>query len=238
MIKNILTIRHGEAEHQVSSLVWKQYTNEQIPLSKLGRQQAEECGNFLASLKLPIEKTVLISSPFVRALQTKDQIVKKIPDVPVKTNDLLVEQNFGLFIGLTTKQCYETYPELARLYDLHVQCKGEFFVTPPQGESKADVAKRASSFIEEITSCYQDSSIENLIIVSHCVFNRALNQVLLKQTPEWFLAQKQQENCSVKRFSYNGKEWQDHGFIFVPRKKSQNISIVNTIQNVTKYGGR
>ena len=100
MIKNIFTIRHGEAEHQVNPDIWETHTNGEIPLTALGRQQANECGKFFASMKLNPAKTMIVVSPFTRAQQTYREIARHLPAIASTTTDLISEQDFGLFIVL------------------------------------------------------------------------------------------------------------------------------------------
>lgn len=227
MVQNIFIVRHGESVHQVSSDVWQRYDNAGMPLTPLGIRQAIECGEFLAQANLDESKTLIISSPFERSMQTAAKIQELLPKAPIKKDPLLVEQDFGLFTGLSTPQCYETYPIQARLYDLHSITDGAYFVTPPRGESKADVMQRVKTFMKDIEPLLQDENKENLIIVSHCVIGRALSTILNRQSPEWFLAQKPFENCSVKHFAFDGHKWQDRGLIFAPKEKSAHITIAD-----------
>ncbi|MBE6453896.1 MAG: histidine phosphatase family protein [Alphaproteobacteria bacterium] len=230
MIKNIFTIRHGEAEHQVNPNIWKTHGNAEIPLTILGRQQANDCGEFIASMDIDWDKTLIVVSPFARAKQTYEQIQRHLPCAMTITESLVEEQDFGLFNGLSTEQCYTTYPRYAKLYDLQAKRDGEFNVVPPNGESKASVVKRAEKFLEKILLNSQDQQIENIIVVSHCVFNRALNKVLMQQTPEWLMAEKQHENCAVKQFIRINHKWSDRGFIFVPQNKSLNNGVAKSLQ--------
>lgn len=230
MIKNIFTIRHGEGEHQVNPDIWNTHGNSEIPLTALGRQQANECGKFIAELGIDFSKTLIVVSPFARASQTYKEIMRHIPKTTTITEDLVAEQDFGLFNGLSTEQCYKRYPKYAKLYDLQAKLKGEYNVVPPQGESKASVVKRAEKFLEKISSNYKDQPIENIIVVAHCVFNRALNKTLMQQTSEWLMAEKQQENCAVKHFVRVGNDWSDRGFVFIPQNKSLNNSVASLPQ--------
>ena len=232
MAKNIFTIRHGEASHQVNPNIWETHSNEDIPLTSLGKSQALECGKFFADMKINPETTLIITSPYKRAAQTAEQITKEIP-AQLVTEPLLVEQDFGMFTGLTTEQCYEKYPNLARLYDFHAEKDGEYFVKPPKGESKEDVVKRAEQFVENISLWFKDSKYENLIIVSHCVVNRAINKTLNNETSEWFLAQEQLPNGAIRQFSSLGDKWQDKGFVFIPKNQGHSKTIANPFKSNT-----
>ncbi|MBO6290341.1 MAG: histidine phosphatase family protein [Alphaproteobacteria bacterium] len=231
MAKNIFTIRHGEASHQVNSDIWEDCSNAEIPLTSLGKSQALECARFFADMQLNPETTLVISSPFKRSFQTGEIIVKEIPSLRMVTEPLLVEQDFGMFTGLTTEQCYEKYPNLAKLYDFHAEKDGNYKVKPPKGESKEDVVKRVEQFIEDISPWFQDSKYENLVIVSHCVVNRAISKVLNNESEQWFLAQEQQPNGAVRQFSIVNGKWQDKGFVFIPENQGQSRTIANPYSN-------
>ena len=224
MAKNIFTIRHGEASHQVNPNIWETHSNAEIPLTSLGKSQALECGKFFADMQINPETTLIITSPYKRATQTAEQITKEIP-AQLVTEPLLVEQDFGMFTGLTTEQCYEKYPNLARLYDFHAEKDGEYFVKPPKGENKEDVVKRAEQFVENISSWFKDSKYENLIVVSHCVMSRAINKVLQDKSSEWFLQLKPLPNCSIQQFSQSNGKWTDKGLVFVPKEQGANITL-------------
>lgn len=225
MAKNIFTIRHGEASHQVNPNIWEKYSNEDIPLTSLGKSQSTECGRFFADMNINPETTLIISSPYKRATQTAEQITKEIP-AQLVIEPLLVEQDFGMFTGLTTEQCYEKYPNLAKLYDFHAKKEGNYLVRPPQGENKEDVVKRAERFLEDISSWFKNSKYDNIIIVSHCVTSRAIRKVLNNETPEWFLQLNPLQNCSIQQFSLSNNEWIDKGLVFVPKEQSANITLV------------
>ena len=237
MMKKIYIVRHGEAVHQVNSDVWKTYADEDIPLSSLGRRQAKECGLFFQSLNLSPEDTLLITSPYVRATETADEI-KKVVQIPqVIENPLLVEQNFGIFTGLSTEQCYLTYPKLAKKYDLQEKIGGSYRVTPPDGESKEDVVKRTQEFVKGLGELLDSTPYQNIIIVAHCVIDRALFKTLNQASEEWFLQQERLKNCAIREFSYDGKEYRDLGFVFTPREKSKNITIANN-KSIIEIGGK
>lgn len=236
MKKNIYIVRHGEAVHQVNSDVWGTYTDERMPLSALGIRQAKECGQFFKALDLPPEKTLLITSPYTRAAETADKIQEITLTGGVLSESLLVEQNFGLFTGLSTEQCYATYPVLAKKYDMQEHLIGAYRVKAPEGESKEDVVLRTEKFAKKLTKILDKSPYENVIIVAHCVVDRALIKTLNCASEEWFLAQDRLKNCAIRQFSYDGKSYQDLGFVFTPKEKSKSITIASNLPLVKKEG--
>lgn len=225
MAKNIFTVRHGEAIHQVNPGIWSMFSNREISLTPLGKRQAEECGRFFADMHLDPDKTLVIASPFCRATETAELIIKENPTLKMVEEPLLTEQNFGLFTGLTTEQCYEQYPALAKLYDLQAERDGDYLVKPPQGETKKDVVTRAEQFIEKISPWFLNSKYENLLVVSHCVMSRAICKVLNNESPEWFLKLKPLPNCSIEQFSHQNGKWTDKGLVFVPKEQGKNITL-------------
>ena len=227
MVKNIFTVRHGEAVHQVDSSIWETCSNCEIPLTPLGKSQSVACGRFFANMPVKPDTTLIITSPYNRAFQTAEEIIKKTGPLKIVTDQLLVEQNFGMFTGLSTEQCYEKYPVLAKLYDLYAEEYGDYFVKAPKGENKESIVKRAEQFIENTVPWFKDSKYENLIIVSHCAINRAISKVLNNATPEWFLAQEQQPNGAIRKFSFLKGKWQDRGFVFIPQNQGSSRTIAN-----------
>ena len=225
MIKKIFIVRHGEAMHQVNGDVWDVCANKDIGLTALGKQQAKQCGDFLANEGLSEKNALIMCSPYLRAEQTAEQIQEQIPDIEIEKDALLCEQDFGLFTGLSTPKCYEIYPREAKIYDMQEALVGGYYVKPPKGESRADVVERASEFITKIQPILRDSQYENMIIVSHCLVGRSLIKVLTEQTTDSFMKEPKQENGSIKQLCFENGVWVSKGIVFMPDEKSENISI-------------
>ena len=80
--RHLILIRHGQYEMNHSE-------SDRKILTELGRQQALATGERLKTLGRPY--THIIHSPVIRAVQTAQLISKSLPDVPMKSTDLLAE---------------------------------------------------------------------------------------------------------------------------------------------------
>ncbi|MCD0453692.1 histidine phosphatase family protein [Actinocorallia sp. API 0066] len=111
-----------------------------IPLSPRGRDQAAAVGRWLAGFPEP---TLVLSSPYVRALETV-RIATGRTDIRV--DERLRDRDMGVFARLTPEGVRRRLPaehaEQRRL--------GKFYYRPPGGESWADVALRLRTVLAEL----------------------------------------------------------------------------------------
>jgi 2,3-bisphosphoglycerate-dependent phosphoglycerate mutase len=103
-----------------------------VPLSPRGHEQAAALGRRLALSERP---TVVLSSPYLRAVQTA-RIA--LPGHPIAFDERLRDRDMGRFHGLTPRAAAARG---ARADDLHYR--------PPGGESWADVAQRLGAVLAE-----------------------------------------------------------------------------------------
>ncbi|MFI3241330.1 MAG: histidine phosphatase family protein [Alphaproteobacteria bacterium] len=231
MKKNFYIIRHAEGLHQTDSTSWDKYGDKEIPLTHKGIKQSQETGAFLKQ-ELDPKKTVIISSDFERAEQTAEEIANVSGISNSQKSTLLREQNFGLFTGVSTLQCYVKYPLEAKRFDVDSRKYGRYHVKSPQGESRADVVERVEDFFEKINdNVIENDNVENVVIVSHGVVSKAIAKILLKEDENWFNQQGDIENASVRSFSYQDGKYVDNGYIFTPVQKSANTKIISKIQD-------
>ena len=106
----LLLIRHGESEGNVRGLIQGQRDE---PLTDRGREQAAAVA---ARLKADGGADRIVSSPLGRALQTAEAIGSAL-DLPVMTDDRLMEYDFGELSGLTVSEAHERYPDRSWLAD-------------------------------------------------------------------------------------------------------------------------
>lgn len=223
MVKSIFTVRHGEGQHQINPDIWKTASNREVALTPLGEQQAQEGGQFLKDFPLDPQKTVIITSPLGRASQTAEIIRQSLPGANLMIEPLLEDQDFGTFTGLTTEQCYEKHPILARLYDLHARRYGKYHVRPPRGETKEELVQRIEKFVKKASAWFENSEYDNMVIVSHSLINQAVSKILNDQPPEWFLNLQPLPNCSVKKYIWANSVWIDKGIVFAPERQGTNL---------------
>ena len=151
-------IRHGESEWNRLS----RYTGKQdIPLSELGREQANRLAERLAAEKLP----AIYASPLQRARETAN-IIGRLTRTRVVIEPGLAEIDHGRWEGLTTPQVIQEFPAD------HARWRAQpHTVVMPQGESLGDVMRRADASLNRILA-EQDRG--KIAICSHDAVIRVL----------------------------------------------------------------
>ena len=166
--------RHGETEWNALNKICGRTD---IPLTERGLEQAKLLAANMADKQLD----VIIASPMIRAQQTAAAVSESI-DVPVLTDERLIEQNFGDFEGLDRGT-----PE-------YLANKRQFAYRYPGGESQMDVAYRVYGLIEELKGKYPD---KNVLLVCHGGVCRSVRTYFVDMTnDEYFLYS--EENAAAK----------------------------------------
>jgi broad specificity phosphatase PhoE len=118
-----------------------------VPLSDLGRRQAEAFGTWLATQDAANRPDVVLSSPYVRAVDTAELVLAPAGlDLKVHQDERLRERELGILDLLTHEGVKARYPEEF----LRRQRLGKFYHRPPGGESWVDVALRLRSLRDSI----------------------------------------------------------------------------------------
>jgi len=156
-------VRHGETD----SIAAKVYQRWDTPLSALGFQQADTLVGALAHLR----PTIILSSPFVRAMQTAEPTAARL-NVPVTTTDLLAECGKpSLLVGkaYADPEAIAVVSEMwERVADLEWHHSDE--------ENFADLNKRAEQCLASMVSLQQ----ETVLAFGHELFTKVLlGKVLL-----------------------------------------------------------
>jgi broad specificity phosphatase PhoE len=131
-------VRHGETEWTVTG----QHTGRtDIPLTALGRRQAAALGRRLTGRAFAL----VLVSPLIRALETCR--IAGYGDIAKRTDDLC-EWDYGAYEGRTTP-------------DIRTEVPGWTIWTgnPPDGETLEQVARRASSVIEQSAAAGGDVAL-------------------------------------------------------------------------------
>lgn len=125
-------------------------------LSEKGISQAR----YLKEILKEVSFDYIVASPLVRAYNTA-QIVMEEREQEIFGDRRLMEQDFGIFEGMTYKEIQNTYPK-------ELDAWNEEFSTYriPKGESFADVRSRAEDFLRDIPSG-RESKGEKMLIVAH-----------------------------------------------------------------------
>ena len=118
-----------------------------VPLSDLGRRQAEAFGRWLATQGDDNRPDVVLSSPYVRAVDTAKGVLATAGlDLKVHQDERLRERELGILDLLTHEGVKSRFPEEF----VRRQRLGKFYHRPPGGESWVDVALRLRSLRDSI----------------------------------------------------------------------------------------
>lgn len=165
-------VRHGQSEGNARGI--RQGSRLDYPLTKLGRQQAEEAGRMLVEQKFD----VILSSPLHRAKQTAEVISKKF-NIPIEIIPELHEINIGDFSG-------KTWDEAAAFFNSAVETfkqkerNFEFDYTKWGGETGEELLNRIRKFVDYAKNKYPDQTI---VVVTHAGVLRAMHH-LYKRSEE------------------------------------------------------
>ena len=173
-----------------------------VPLSELGRRQAEAAGRWFAALPRDERPEIVMASPYVRARETAEIICRQgaLAGGPARAtlDERLREREFGIFDRLTTVGIRERFPDEAA----HRRRLGKFYHRPPGGESWADVILRLRSVLNTINIHYCDRRV---LVVCHQVVVLCFRYILEELDEEAILAiDKRSEvlNCGIARYDF------------------------------------
>lgn len=143
-------VRHGETEFNKRHCY---YGVTDAELNEVGIEQARILGRYFQDIHLD----AVIASPLRRARDTAEYICNT-KEVEIRTDDLLMEQNFGIFEGMSAGKIVERYPEVWERWN---QNFSDYRLDG--GESFRDVRKRIDSFLEDKLQGEKG----NVLIVAH-----------------------------------------------------------------------
>lgn len=150
-VQQVFIVRHGETDYNLS---WRWQGHLDIPLNRMGREQAQQVANALA----PCGIQAIYSSDLLRALETAQIIAARIGLPQVRTDKRLRELHCGVFQGLTRSEITLTYP----LEISHWDHNDDYVI--PTGESRLQVKARVADFWNYLM---QHETAERVAIVSH-----------------------------------------------------------------------
>jgi 2,3-bisphosphoglycerate-dependent phosphoglycerate mutase len=177
-------IRHGES---ISNAEGRIQGHLEVPLSALGRRQAEAAAETLADLSL----NAIYSSPLRRASETAEIIAARL-NLPIRFDDLLKEINVGVFQGRMPSELQRLYPEEFARWKSE-----EFDFVLPGGESRRQILQRGREALKSIVA----GGHRNAAIVSHGRILMTTAKDLLgmsQKNPPYSM-----QNGSITTLSYN-----------------------------------
>ncbi len=210
-MKNIYIVRHGESvlnrikadyynAHKASGRDGDEffhtfgiaYTDEAIPLTEAGWEQAQQIGVYFRTQNIDLA----IVSPHTRTRQTYEGITRDWEKKPECVIDHRIKEiNVGARHGLTTALFGHNYPG-----ELEKKKKDKYNYRPPHGESYADVYARVFPAAQDIKKAAEH---ENVLVVAHGTSIRLLRQALEGLTQEEILALPERDeprNCSITHY--------------------------------------
>ncbi|HEX2916053.1 MAG TPA: histidine phosphatase family protein [Chloroflexia bacterium] len=208
----IYIVRHGESAGNVARRLAYEaghpvidiaHRDMDVPLSDLGRNQASALGHWFKALPEDQKPNVVLSSPYVRACQTSDLLMKAAEmdrdEITFISDERLREKEFGILDRLTTSGIQQRYPEQAEMR----KALGKFYHRPPGGESWCDVILRLRSVIDTITREYRR---ERVLIVCHTVVVLCFRYLFERLDENQILTIDRENdvaNCSVTSYRFD-----------------------------------
>jgi probable phosphoglycerate mutase len=202
-------VRHGESAGNVARdraeaaglpLIDLAGRDMDVPLSPLGREQAEALGRWFARLPTERRPNVVLCSPYVRARQTMDLLVRladvQVPGLRTVVDERLREKEFGDLDRLTKAGITARFPEQALLRAR----LGKFYYRPPNGESWCDVLLRVRSVLDQIQLQHRG---ERVLVIGHQVIVLCFRYLLERMTEQQILdvdAAGDVANCSISSY--------------------------------------
>lgn len=235
-MNRIFLVRHGESEGNADKSVHRDLADHVIGLTDRGQSQAIAAGVFLREWYENLDKNPdttpyqpydhrprMWVSPYRRTRQTADGIEVGIGTVDGphgrgsasrirdhKEHPLLVEQQFGLFDGLTNAECAEQFPAENNHYMKLKRHQGRFWAPQPMGESRFQVAQRVHQAFGTFHRDSDKHGINDIIVVSHGVTIRAFVLMWLHLPVEWIETEPNPTNCAIRLIEHG----EDKGYVF------------------------
>jgi broad specificity phosphatase PhoE len=173
-----------------------------VPLSELGERQSQALGAWFAAMPPDSQPTVVLHSPYVRAAQTADFLMRRLNRdelIAVHADERLREKEFGILDRLTVRGIAEQYPDLYE-QRRHV---GKFYFRPPGGESWCDVILRLRSFLDMLSREHRG---DRVLVVGHQVIVNCMRYLLERLDEQEILAIDRigdVPNCGITSYEFD-----------------------------------
>lgn len=186
---NIFIIRHGQSTANAGTAS-TDILDKKIDLTEKGEKQAEQCGklllNYCIENDINLQSSIMINSPYKRAQKTANLINQSLK-ITQKTSYTLCEYQKG------TENQDITIPKNGFLEKIYNKlCENEDSID----ESPVEIVLRAKVFINSLKKL----NYENVFIVSHYGFIRALDIALLNKPITTYFNGPKIKNCSVRHY--------------------------------------
>jgi probable phosphoglycerate mutase len=204
-------IRHGQSEGNVIRDEAERHDAEEyvlgsrdadVPLSGLGRDQAEAFGRWLGEQPPDRQPDVVLVSPYLRAAQTADLVLATagLDHLPRGVDERLRDREMGEWDGLTWRGIVARHPQESE----RAKLVGRFFHRPPGGESWADMCLRLRSLLADVARELPDRRV---LMVAHDVviqLTRVLIDGLSEAEAVQLVARTSYANCGLTTMEHDG----------------------------------
>jgi broad specificity phosphatase PhoE len=190
-----------------------------VPLSDLGRRQAQSLGRWFGKMEARDRPEVVLCSPYIRAHDTALRLLeagKMTADVKLRLDERLREKEFGILDRLTHFGIGQQYPEL----DEERRHVGKFYFRPPGGESWCDVILRLRTLLEMVTREYAG---QRVLVIAHQVIVNCTRYLVERLDEKQILKIDRQggvPNCGVTAYKACGSH---------PGDRTLNLDVVNFV---------
>ena len=205
----LVLVRHGQSVYNeerelVNRGVLKTYTvkikntrDADLPLSKLGKHQAQKTGPYLKKKFKNFD--LIFTSPHKRAYNTAKIIARNFPKTKFAVEERIREKEPGITDGLTHDEIKILFPhEYARR-----QKELKYYFRPLGGESYPDINLRTWSFLSSIVREYAGAKI---LVVCHSAVILSFRKNLEKFSEAEVLRINKKDdvkNCAVISYRYD-----------------------------------
>jgi len=160
-------VRHGQTDWNQENRI---QGNNELPLNKIGKQQAEKVSQELKHLNV----SAIYSSPMLRTIQMAKIIAEGNP-CKIVIEENLNEGKFGSIQGMTTAEFKKKFQEdLIQLHRMDADTRLRHKLVP-EADSILEIAERTIPCLKVIAAKHPD---QNVIIVTHGWLMRSLLVVL------------------------------------------------------------
>jgi broad specificity phosphatase PhoE len=200
---NLILVRHSVTAASAAGRNLGQRADP--PLADEGVALAERLGKTLGAelAELAHDELRLVSSPAIRCRQTTEAISAGLglDGVAIETAQGLLELDYGAWDGLTADECRARDPELRATWEAD-----PFGTRCPDGESGADVARRAFAVLEPIEAWLAGDRGRCAIVVAHNHVNRLRLCALLGWPMREYRDRLAQEPAGYSILGFAGRE--------------------------------
>jgi ribonuclease H / adenosylcobalamin/alpha-ribazole phosphatase len=166
---SLILVRHAITEASVAARNLGQRTDP--PLAAAGVELAARLGRTLAAelAELPHDRLRILSSPALRCRQTAEPVATALGIAPadVELHAELLEIDYGAWDGLTAEECRTRDPERRAAWEAD-----PYETRCPEGESGADVARRAFVVLEPLEAWLAGERAGCAVVIAHNHVNR------------------------------------------------------------------